>query len=170
MYSSALQVWGPSIERVCSAPGIDRDRTRQIPRAHLPATRAETVNFKFSESLSQVLRVTEEDTQCPPQTSCMSYRNTMEIWKESWNTNLAIYTHDLSVTAGPTSASVSPNLCPRWEYQVLSCPYSSVYSVVVLCMHSLCAWLIPWVSVPPIPLAFCPRSPALPLSQSAVPL
>lgn len=66
---------------------IDRGRTRQIPRAHLPTTRAETVNFKFSDSLSQVLRVTEEDTQCPPQTSCMSHR----YEKKSWNTNLAIH-------------------------------------------------------------------------------
>lgn len=160
MYSTALQVWGPSIERVCSAPGIDRGRTRQIPRAHLPATRAETVNFKVQWVSVSGIKSDRGRPQCPPQTSCMSHR----YEKKSWNTNLA-----MQMTCPWQLAQLQP-LCP-WTYVLGGSTRSSlVYSVVVLCMHSLCAWPIPWVSVPPVPLPFCPRNPALPLSQSAVPL
>lgn len=55
---------------VYSVTGHWWDRTGQILRVHLPATLAEKVNFKFSESLSQAIRAIEEDPQCPLASAC----------------------------------------------------------------------------------------------------
>lgn len=120
MYSTALQVWGPSIERVCSAPGIDRGRTRQIPRAHLPATRAETVNFKVQWVSVSGIKSDRGRPQCPPQTSCMSHR----YEKKSWNTNLA-----MQMTCPWQLAQLQP-LCP-WTYVLGGSTRSSLVPTAV---------------------------------------